>query len=310
MGIKRGEKLSLRELLYGMMVASADDASNVIAYALGNGSITKFMDGLNAYLAGLGCRDTFFNNPHGLYHPKHSTTAYDLALMAREAMKIPLFRTIVGSKRHTRPKTNKQESTLLLQTNRLLRSGEFFYPKAIGIKTGYVSKAGNTLVAAAKEGDRTLIAVLLNVKERKDLFREAAQLFEAAFNQPRVEKCLVNAGPQKYLLDLPNAAKPIKTAIADDVVLVYYPAEEPKIRAFIQWDSIAPPVSQGQKIGELHIKEGNRLLKRVELLAQEDVKLRWTQQLREWLFGSYVKIALWTALILGCFFMWRILRRN
>lgn len=305
-GIKRGEQLSFRDLLYGMMVASADDASNVIAYTLGNESIPHFMDGLNGYLKELGCVDTFFNNPHGLHHPKHVTTAYEMALITREALKNPLFREIVSVKRCTRPKTNKQESTVLVQTNRLLRPGEAYYPKAIGVKTGKTSKAGNTFVSAAKDGDRTLIAVLLNVKERKEMFLESIRLFEAAFNQPKMEKVLVKSGETKFTLDLDGAGYPIKTYVGEDVAVTYYPAEEPKVRAFLHWDKVALPIARDQKLGELHLQtENGKLLTKVPLYSVEEVNSRFAQ-----FFGGAAGWVLLVAGIFGAFYLIsRLIRR-
>ena len=99
-GIKKGEELTLKDLLYGMLVATANDASNVIAQYVGNGSIPKFMNNLNCYVAGLGCRDTYFMNPHGLHHPKHQSTAYDMAIITCEALKDPIFREIVKTVRY------------------------------------------------------------------------------------------------------------------------------------------------------------------------------------------------------------------
>lgn len=309
MGIKRGEKLSLKDLMYGMMVASADDASNIIAYTLGNGSIPRFMEGLNSFIKSLGCKDTYFNNPHGLFHPKHVTTAYDLAILAREGLKDPFFKKLVSAKKYTRPKTNKQEPSVLLQTNRLVRSGEFFYPKAIGIKTGYISKAGNTLVAAAKDNERTLIAVLLNVKERKDLFRDSIRLFEAAFNQPRLEKKIIPLGPQKFQFDHPETSLPLKTYIAQDVMLTYYPAEEPKIRAFIKWNEIKLPISKGQQIGELQLKSDQpSFIKIVPLLSQEAVSASNFYKIKHLFSGNLGKIAFWLAVIVICYLLYRLFK--
>ncbi|HEV8051275.1 MAG TPA: serine hydrolase, partial [Parachlamydiaceae bacterium] len=159
-GIKRGEILSLRDLFYGMMVASGDDAANVIAKYT-SGTIPQFIAEMNSYVKQLGCHSTTFYNPHGLHHPKQQTTAFDLATLTREALKNPVFCEMIGTVRYTRPKTNKQEPSTLVQTNRLLRTGPYYYPKAFGVKTGYYSLAGNNLVAAAKDGDRTLIAVVM-----------------------------------------------------------------------------------------------------------------------------------------------------
>lgn len=281
MGIKKGEVLSVRDLLYGMMIASADDASNILAYEVA-GDIPKFMEQLNAYVQSIGCKDTHFNNPHGLHHPKHMTTAYDLALMTREAMKHPIFRDMIISKRMTRPKTNKQEPSVMVQTNRLLRSGEVYYPKAIGVKTGRTSKAGNTFVAAAKEGDRTLIAVLLNVKERKDIFVESIKLFETAFNQPKLEKVILKTGPQKYRFEISGSSTPIETYLEKDVALTYYPAEEPSYKAYLSSAGPELPVKKGEKVGEIVLKDSSgKILASAPLFAQKDVEAGFFHRLAE-----------------------------
>lgn len=308
MGIKKGEELTLKDLMYGMMVASADDASNIIAYRFGEGNIPLFMEQLNDYLKELGCNDTYFNNPHGLHHPEHVTTAYEMAKITSVALKNPLFKEIVATVRYTRPKTNKQEATTLIQTNRLLRTGELFYPKAIGVKTGYTSKAGSTLVAAAAEGDRTLIAVLMNAKERKNIFREAKLLFDAAFNQPRMEKTLAVAGNQKYQVSLPGAAKPIRTYLAADLTLTYYPAEEPEIKAFIQWEPLQLPIEKDQKVGELRIvAENGNILKTGALYALEASRPTLAHRM-SYLFNGGILFWILAGLT-GCFLAMRFFRR-
>ena len=197
----------MRTLLEGMMVVSGNDAANVIAQGIGP-SIPGFMDELNAHLKQIGCTQTRFLNPHGLHDPNHQTTAYDLALMTAEALKNPVFCEIVSKPRFIRPKTNKQEATALLQSNRLLRPGKYYYSKAIGVKTGYHSKAKSTFVAASKWEGRTLIAVLMGYKERGEMFEDAIQLFEKAFNQPRVQRRYLKAGPQTFSLKFLMEANP------------------------------------------------------------------------------------------------------
>lgn len=298
MGIKRGETLSMRDLLYGVLVASADDAANIVAKEAGGGSIPAFMDKLNVYIKEIGCKNTFFNNPHGLHHPKHITTAYDMGIITKHALKNSLFREMVRTLRYTRPKTNKQESTILLQTNRLLRSGEFHYPKAIGVKTGRTSKAGNTFVAAAVEGDRTLIAVLMNVKERKDIFRDAIRLFDAAFAQQKIEKKVIQSGFQKHSLEIEGADKLIRTYSLEDIALAYFPSEEPKMKAFLQWDQLRLPIKKGQKVGELQIKgENQEVLGVAALYAQEDVSSKWSFSVKEAFKGAGYKLFLIAAII-------------
>lgn len=272
MGIKKGEALSIKDLLYGMMVASADDAANILASHFGKGDINAFMTELNHFLKDLGCQDTHFNNPHGLHHPKHVTSAYDMAIITKAALKNPHFLEMVKVTRYTRPKTNKQESTSLVQTNRLLKKGEHYYPKAIGVKTGRTLKARNTFVAAAKDGDRTLIAVLMDVKERKEMFEDAIRLFDVAFNEPVLQKTVVQKGLQKYTLELPGAKTPVQTTALEDVFLTSYPSDEIPLKAYLSWDSLTLPIKKGVLVATLHIKnEQGHSLKVVPLYAEADV---------------------------------------
>lgn len=269
-GIKRGERMSRKDLLYGMMLSSADDASNVLAYNC-KGSIPEFMKDLNAYLSSLGCKNTYFNNPHGLHHPEHVTTAYDMAIMSCAALKIPHFQEIVSTVRYTRPKTNMQEPSVLLQTNKLLRKGELYYPRAIGIKTGWHSKASSTLVAAARENDRTLVAVLMNVKDRKVLFQEAIKMFDAAFSQPKMKKTLVRAGPQKHAYAAAGIKTPVPTYTTNEVSIAFYPAEEPQVKAYLAWKDLLPPIQKGQELGAIQLKdEQGRILGEAPLFAAVD----------------------------------------
>lgn len=289
-GIKKGEILSLRDLLYGMMLASGNDAANVIAQHVG-GTIPQFMTDLNSYLQQIGCLSTSFLNPHGLHHPKHQTTAYDMAILTKEALKNPGFREIVSTIRYTRPKTNKQEASTLVQGNRLLRPGKLHYSKAIGVKTGFLTPAGNTLVGAAKDGDRTLIAVLLKVEDRKDMFLDAVKMFETAFNQPKVQRSLLKNGPQKFSLQIPGAIQPLITMINENVTLDYYPAEEVKVKCFLSWDNpLQLPILKDQRVGELVFKFDNgEIWRTVPLYSQETVEATGWQKVKDFFSGTGTK---------------------
>lgn len=282
MGIKKGEVLTLKDLLYGMMLVSGDDASNVIAQHIG-GTIPDFMDQLNMYITSLGCKKTFFNNPHGLYHPKHQTTAFDMAILTRHALQNPIFCEIVATTRYTRPKTNKQEPTILLQTNRLLREGKLYYPKAIGVKTGYIAAAQNTFVGAAKWKGRTLVLVFLKSKDRQEMFLEAIKLFEMAFNEEKIVDEILPQGPQEIYLHLAGAKKGLPIYTEKAVALEYFPAEEPLYKTVVIWDEVSLPIAKGQRLGELRVEntEGE-VLQSVTLYAQHDLQNSWWNWLTSW----------------------------
>ncbi len=274
-GIKVGEELSFRELLEGTLIASGNDASNVIAQALGP-TIPKFVAGLNAYLKEIGCQNTKYYNPHGLHHPQHTTTAYDLAWMTKLALNNPIFSEIVAMRRFNRPKTNKQNAATFLQSNRLLRPGSFYYPKAIGVKTGYHSRAKKTFIGAARFENRTLIAVLLGYKDRNAIFSEAIKLFDTAFNQPKVERIYLKKGPQSFTQQISHGDRLLETSLIENFSLSYYPAEEPEVKCFLHWNELNLPIIQGQQVAELQLMtiEG-KLLKRTQLFASNHVRRVW-----------------------------------
>lgn len=281
-GLKRGEQMTLRDLLYGLLIASGDDAANAIAQHVGNNSITDFMTELNQFLQDIGCHNTTLLNPHGLHHPDQKTTAYDMALLTRMALKNPTFCEMVKTVRYTRPKTNKQEATTWVQTNRLLRQGPVYYPKAIGVKTGHGSPALNTFVGAAQHEGRTLIVVLLHTKDRIDIFNDSIRLFDAAFAEKKLERILIKEGAQKYALQVEGLSTPVNTYVKNSVKIRYYPAEEPVIKASLVWDQVKLPIAKDQRVGEIRLLDARgTVLQAIPLLAQEEAKLSAWSRFKE-----------------------------
>ena len=272
MGLQKGERNKLIDLMYGAMFLSGNDAANVIAQHIG-GSIPKFMQKLNEYLLDLGCKDTHFTNPHGLTHTEHYTTAWDLALMTQQALRNPLFRKIVSSVKYVVPKNNKREQFTMINTNRLLRKGTHYYSKAIGVKTGYTGAAQNNIVAAAEHNGRTLIAVLMHYKERADMWQEVTKLFQAAFAQPLVERTLLSAGLQPYQRTIKGATRTLKTVLPEPLVWRFYPAEEEPIQANLVWTDVTLPIAKGQQVAEIKVTApSGRLIVSAPLFAAHEVK--------------------------------------
>lgn len=280
MGIKKGEEFTLKDLLMGVMVVSANDASNVVAQYT-SGSIPNFVIEMNNFLKSLGCKETNFTNPHGLHHPKHQTTPYDMAMIAREAMKDPIFRELAASLKFVRPKTNKQEPLVILQKNRLLRAGRHFYPKATGIKIGYTSLARHNIVASAKDGDRELIAVLMKCNDSGQMYKDAINLFDAAFNQAKMQKIVLKTGPQKFTCQIEGAENSLKTYIKENLAYEYYPAEEPNVKCYLQWETLTLPIMKDQLVGELQLKTTQGVvIQKIALYAEEPVHGTWFQWLK------------------------------
>ena len=150
-----GEILSMEELLYCMMVPSANDACTVIAEHL-CGSVDAFVDKMNEKAVELGCTSTHFVNPDGLHEDEHYTTVNDLYIITKAALKNELFCELTSTTVHTVPATNLSDSRTVHTTNYLLSADinpDYYYEKARGVKTGYTSRAGRCLISTVQEGD-------------------------------------------------------------------------------------------------------------------------------------------------------------
>src|SRR5574337_1881929 len=178
LGLRRGQRVTLRDLLWAILLKSANDAALAAAEHVG-GSEEQFVALMNAKAASLGMEGTHFMNPHGLDDPDHYSTAYDLAVLTRHALRNPTFARMVQTREArlailTGRNGNVVKRKAVRTHNQLL--GQF--SGADGVKTGYTSLAGRCLVASATRGERQLIAVLLNDTRR---WVEAAALLEYGF---------------------------------------------------------------------------------------------------------------------------------
>jgi D-alanyl-D-alanine carboxypeptidase (penicillin-binding protein 5/6) len=176
MGVSKGETLSLRDLLYGMMLPSGDDAAVAIADGI-SGSQQAFVQLMNARAQALGLTHTHYANPNGLDAPGHYTSASDLVKLAEIAMRNPVFATIVATQNYNIPATDKHKSYDLPNTNALLGS----YDGAEGIKTGSTDNAGECLVFAALRNDANLIGVVLGAPDDPTRFSDARALLDWGF---------------------------------------------------------------------------------------------------------------------------------
>ncbi len=171
--LTEGEVLTMEELLYALLLSSANDAATAIAVAV-SGSAEAFCGLMNEQAADMGLCHTHFTNPHGLYDENHYTTARELAAIAKEALAVPAIRTIVSTKRATISQGGVPDKRLLLNHNKLLQT----YEGAIGMKTGFTKKTGRTLVSAAERNGLTLIAVTLHAP---DDWRDHTEMLDYGF---------------------------------------------------------------------------------------------------------------------------------
>jgi D-alanyl-D-alanine carboxypeptidase (penicillin-binding protein 5/6) len=271
-----GDRATVSDLVKGTILASACDGANALAEAV-SGTIPKFMEELQEYLQGLGCRETRFITPSGLPAPDQYTTAHDLAVLAQAAFAHPFLREAFRLSEYVKPAMGKSASEKFFTSNYLIRPDKPFYdPRVIGGKTGHSTRAKFSLVVAAEKGERRLIAVLLQ-STKEGRFRDATRLFDAAFSQEKVSKSYFSAGTL-FLRSIEG--KTVEAALMKDLELSFYPAEAPEVRAVIEWRISSLPVKKGGEVGELLLLDAKeRVQARAPLVAKEGVSLSWWEQI-------------------------------
>ena len=188
LGIKAGEQLTLRQALYGIMLASANEISNGVAEHIA-GSVENFAQMMNDKAAELGCVNTHFVNPHGLHDENHYTCARDMALIMQAALKNKMFCKIIDTVEYSYPKTNiTDEERYFMNHHKMLYEDGYCYTGCLGGKTGFTDDALNTLVTYVKRGKDKLISVILRTNGAEKAYQESKQILDYAFNNFTKEK--------------------------------------------------------------------------------------------------------------------------
>ena len=172
-----GEKMTMRDLLYGMMIRSGNDAANAVA-VLCSGSVEAFAEEMNKKAAELGMENSHFVNPHGYTAEDHYTSARDLVTAAREGLTRPLFREVVTCLKYTLPAhPQRKDPVITLKWEIFNPLSEYYIPHAAGVKSGYTSSAGFCYVGAYQENGITLIAAVMGGRGRNMAWTDLKRLF-------------------------------------------------------------------------------------------------------------------------------------
>lgn len=178
-GVNEGDKMSMKDVLYGIMICSGNEAAHAAAEHVA-GSVDAFTDMMNARAKEAGCTDSNFENPHGLPDSDHVTSAMDMALITKAALENNAFKTIATTRRYTFPPTSRGEERIRLNHHKMMQGMEYEYDGCLGGKTGYTSKAGSTLVTFAERDGILLICVVMNERSPYH-FRDTATLLDYGF---------------------------------------------------------------------------------------------------------------------------------
>lgn len=290
--IQIGESVSYKDLLYALMLRSACEAANIIAYNLG-GSLSGFASMMNDKAAALGCKNTHFTNAHGLFWENHYTTAEDLAIITEYAMSLPMFMEISSAVSyemeatsfHTEPRPIAHTNYMMSKTN----GGEYYYEYVRGIKTGTLDEAGRCLVTTASKDGYSYLLVTLNAPQTDENgndvyynFIDHKNLYEWAFDN--FEYTDIILGTEE------KAEVPVEYGEEKDFVIVK-PADTysriwnkriplSSIHEIITLDkNVVAPIKAGDKLGTMELQYGGETLTVMDLVSTESLERSKTAEM-------------------------------
>ena len=298
-----GEELSILDLLYALLVPSANEAANVLAEHV-SGSVEAFARVCNKRAKELGCENLHFVNPNGIHDNEHYCTAYDLYLIAKECCNYDIFKKIVRTIEYTVPITNlySKNDRTFKNTNELLLKGTYNYPYCTGIKTGFTTPAGECLVASSTNHEIDLISVVLggatNANGLNERFYDTKQLFDFVYNNYSIKKI---ANDDEIVATI-NVGKATKETASLDVILngnisTVVPKDFTKedILSSIDFnDNIIAPIEQNQVLGHItYCVDG--LIYEGEVVASHSVE-KFPYEMYNIIFVSIIVITLTTSI--------------
>lgn len=323
-GIKVGEILTVEQLLYCVMVVSANEACNILAEAV-SGSISAFVDEMNAKAKELGCENTHFANTNGLHDPQHYTSAWDLYLITKAAMKHDLFLTISDTANVVIPATNMSKERNYWTTNHLLSTWRvigYLNKEAHGIKTGSTDEAGYCLISSAARGSMHCVSVILGAERVEEngvgnirSFSETTRMFNYGFD---------NFSYQTILDPSTEVTKEVAVTLSKVDHVTVAPNEEVEVlfpndldpadlqRTIHVEEPVEAPIQQGQKLGTMDLYYGGTVYATVDLLALHDVEasrlLVFWRDVQEFFAEPWLRIVLIALLaLIVLLVLWKVL---
>ena len=285
--LQSGEQMSVIDLLYCLMLPSANDAAKALAEHVG-GSVDSFVDRMNQRAAELGCQNTHFINPSGIHDSEHYSCAYDIALIFRQAMSHDLFLQIISTKEYTTAATNLSTARTFCNTNGLIceqRYSGYLYDNCIGGKTGSTLYAGKCLASVADNGQFPIISVIMGSDlitaadgtSREGHFVETTRLFEYGFQNfrsvtlPRtgealatVEVSLSEDGTEVGLIPQGSISLVTPNTAAEEMIQTQVTLTE---------TSVTAPVEAGQVMGTVRFYRGDETFGQLDLVAERSMSL-------------------------------------
>ena len=274
LGINKDDKITVNDLLYGLMLRSGNDAAVALAIHTA-GSVEEFANMMNQKAKQLNLKNTHFVTPHGLDNEEHYTTAYELAKITDYALKNKTIAKIVATK-STTIYINEMPRQIN-NTNELLGNVEGVY----GVKTGFTNNAGRCLVTSVKRGDMDLIVVVLGADTRKDRAKDSMKLIEYAFKKYRVINVeeIINKEFELWKqinenrIYIDKGTTNVELELEDIKIKKLTGENEPEIEINAVSNLVAP-VEKEKRIGTLTVKIGNEIIEEIEIKTKNEVNKR------------------------------------
>ena len=296
LGLKSGDKITVNDLLYGLMLRSGNDAAVALAEHVG-GSVEKFAEIMNKKAEELKLTNTHFVTPHGLDNSEHYTTAYELAKLTDYAMQNEKFANIVGTKTTTIYINNQARQ--ITNTNELLG----VLNGVVGVKTGFTNNAGRCLVTETKRNDMDIITVVLGADTKKFRTKDSIRLIEYTFSNYEMvniqEKIIEEFKNWKNInekrINVIQGKKEYLNPTLGEIELQTIPVKKDKIDN-IQYEintiiSIEAPVEQWQKIGNIVVKIDDKIIEKVEIINTEPIEKKSWRDYFEYLLEKLTEVS-------------------
>ncbi len=260
-----GEKMTIRDLLYGLMLRSGNDAAAALAIHMG-GSLEGFADIMNKRARLMGLSNSNFVSPNGLDRMGHYSSAYDLCVISAHALKNPDFKRIVSTQYYT-IKTDRRKIYVKNKNSML-----WDYEGCVGVKTGYTSKAGRCLIFAAERNGMLLVGCVLNCRP---MFEVAEEMLDFGFENYEMVKAVLSGAELSRCAVLNGEQSVLTLAAKDDIVIPLRKGDELSVEVDIKLGgTVRAPVVEGERIGECELLIGGCPVGSTELIAKESIAMR------------------------------------
>ena len=265
--LDEGEKISVDDLLKGITMASANDAMVLMAERV-SGTEEAFVKEMNDKASELGLKNTKFVNVTGFDEEGSYSSAYDMAIIAKELLKHDKILDYT-SKYEDYIRENTENKTWIVNTNKLVR----FYKGADGLKTGYTDEAGSTLAVTAKRDGLRLIAITLGYDNTNTRNTETMALLDYGYNQYESKTLLKKDKPVKTVKLSKANQNEVNLMLEDDLVVVNKKGDNSSNYTYdIKLDDVKFPVKKGDKLGTLILKNNDKIIMEVDLVSDSDIE--------------------------------------